>query len=138
MWQTNHRQRGFTLIELMAAIAISGVVLGAITATFITQSRSYDAQEQINEMQQGARAAMDLITREVRMAGYNTNESLSFDGITYDTSQMRIQANLDGDGDTADANEDIIYAYDSCWRGRQGFVVLWTRSLGRADYTQSR
>ena len=104
---------GFTLIELMASMAISGIVLGAITATFISQSRSYDAQEQINEMQQGARAAMDMITREVRMAGYNTNGTWTFDGITYDTSQIRVQANLDGDGDTGDANEDIIYAYDA-------------------------
>ena len=106
-------ERGFSLIELMAAIAISGIVLGAITATFISQSRSYDTQEQINGMQQAARAAMDMITREVRMAGYNTNSTLTFDGITYATTQIRVQANLNGDGDTGDTNEDIIYAYDA-------------------------
>lgn len=108
-----NRESGFTLIELMASIAISGIVLGAITATFISQSRSYDVQEQINGMQQGARASMDMITREVRMAGYNTNSGLSFDGITYDTTQIRVLANLDGDGDTGDTNEDIIYSYDA-------------------------
>jgi len=106
-------ERGFSLIELMAAITISAIVLGTITATFISQSRSYDTQEQINGMQQAARAAMDMITREVRMAGYNTNATLTFDGITYDTTQIRVQANLDGDGDTGDTNEDIIYAYDA-------------------------
>jgi len=106
-------ERGFTLIELMVSIAVSAIVLAAITATFISQSRSYDTQEQINGMQQGARAAMDMITREVRMAGYNTNATLTFDGITYDTTQIRVQANLDGDGDTGDSNEDIIYAYDT-------------------------
>ncbi len=98
MNRLHKRECGFSLIELMSAIAISGVILGAITTSFISQSRSYDAQEQINEMQQGARASMDMITREVRMAGYNTNGALSFDGITYDTTQIRVQANLDGDG----------------------------------------
>ena len=113
MNRLHKRECGFSLIELMSAIAISGGILGAITASFISQSRSYDAQEQINELQQGARASMDMITREVRMAGYNTNGALSFDGITYDTTQIRVQANLDGDGDTGDTNEDIIYAYDA-------------------------
>ncbi len=113
MHQSRNIENGFTLIELMASIAISGLVLGAITATFISQSRSYDAQEQINGMQQAARAAMDMITREVRMGGYNTNGAAVFDGITYNATQIRVQANLDGDTDTADTNEDIIYSYDA-------------------------
>jgi len=113
MSRSLNTEHGFSLIELITAIGISGIVLAAVTATFISQSRSYNAQEQINGMQQAARAAMDIITREVRMAGYNTNATLTFDGITYDTTQIRVQANLNGDGDTGDANEDIIYAFDS-------------------------
>jgi len=113
MRRSLNTEHGFSLIELITAIGISGIVLAAVTATFISQSRSYDAQEQINGMQQAARAAMDMITREVRMAGYNTNGGLTFDGIIYDTTEIRVQANLDGDADTGDADEDIIYAYDS-------------------------
>jgi len=113
MSRSLNKEHGFTLIELITAIGISGIILAAITATFISQSRSYDAQEQINGMQQAARAAMDIITREVRMAGYNTHPTLTFDGITYDTTQIRVQANLDGNGDTGGVNEDIIYSYDA-------------------------
>lgn len=113
MRRSLNTEHGFSLIELITALGISGIVLAAVTATFISQSRSYDAQEQINGMQQAARAAMDIITREVRMAGYNTNGGLTFDGIIYDTTQIRVQANLDGDADTGDADEDIIYAYDT-------------------------
>ncbi len=113
MRRSLNTEHGFSLIELITALGISGIVLAAVTATFISQSRSYDAQEQINGMQQAARAAMDMITREVRMAGYNTNTTLTFDGVTYNTTQIRVQANLDGDADTGDANEDIIYAYDA-------------------------
>lgn len=113
MRRSLNTEHGFSLIELITALGISGIILAAVTATFISQSRSYNAQEQINGMQQAARAAMDIITREVRMAGYNTNGGLTFDGIIYDTTQIRVQANLDGDADTGDADEDIIYAYDT-------------------------
>lgn len=113
MRRMQHFQKGFTLIELLAAMAISAIVLMALTTTFISQSRSYDAQDAINAMQQSARAAMDMITREVRMAGYNTNGTFNFVAIPYDATQLRILANLNGDADTNGANEDITYAYDS-------------------------
>jgi type IV pilus assembly protein PilW len=103
---------GFTLVELLIAMAISGIVLGAAVNTFITQRRSYALQEQITEMTQVTRAAMELMTREIRMAGYNPARA-SFDGITYGPTQLQIRADLNGDGDTADANETIVYSYNS-------------------------
>src|SRR5437870_3414376 len=103
---------GFTLVELLIAMAMSGIVLGAAVNTFITQRRSYALQEQITEMTQVTRAAMELMTQEIRMAGYNPARA-SFDGITYDPTQLQIRADLNGDGDTADANETIVYSYNS-------------------------
>lgn len=118
----NNRECGFTLVELLIAVAISGILLGAISAAFISQRKSYDVQEQITEMVQTARAAMDMISREVRIAGYDPTGSLQrsdpsspdFVGIPYDTSQLEVVADLNQDGDTDDPNEDIVYAhYDS-------------------------
>jgi type IV pilus assembly protein PilW len=107
-----HQASGFTLVELLIAIAISGIVLGAAVNTFIAQRWAYALQEQVTEMTQGTRAAMELVTREVRMAGYNPART-SFDGITYDPTQLPIRADLNGDGDTADANETIVYTYNT-------------------------
>lgn len=104
------KEGGFTLIELLIAMAIAGIVLGTITSTFIVQRKSYDVEEQITEMVQTARAAMDMMSREIRMAGYDPTAA-GFDGIPYNASQLQIVADLDGDGDTDDANENIIYAY---------------------------
>jgi type IV pilus assembly protein PilW len=106
---------GFTLTELMVAMAIGMVVLAAVTTTFMAQAKFYNAQEQINEMQQNARGALDLITRELKMAGYKPNGG-TFDGVTYSVSQLMIQADLDGNGGIStgsSANEQITYAYDS-------------------------
>ena len=107
-----HNEEGFTLIELLIALAISGIVLGAAVNTFMAQRWSYALQEQVTEMTQGTRAAMELVTREVRMAGYNPART-SFDGITYDPTHVHIRADLNGDGDTADADETIVYAYNT-------------------------
>lgn len=63
--------RGFSLIELLIAIAIFGILLTALTAFFISQNRQYVVQSQIVEMQDNARAAMDFVVRILR----NSEES---------------------------------------------------------------
>ncbi len=107
-----NNNRGFTLIELLIAMAVGLIVLGAVYSVFIIQNKTYKVQEQIAEMQQNARAAMDMMTREIRMAGYNP-AGAAFDGVTYSTSQLQIRADLDGDGTPDDANENIIYSHDT-------------------------
>ncbi len=87
-------------------------MLGAITTTFITQQKFYAAQEEITAMVQGTRAAMDMMSREIRMAGYSSTR-VNFDGITYSAAQIQIRADLAGDGNTTGLNENIIYSYDA-------------------------
>ena len=107
-----NNERGFTIIELVVGLAISLILLGVAVKIFLVQQRSYSVQEQLSEMQQNIRSAMDIIVRETKMAGYDPTGA-DFDGITYDTSQLRILADLTGNGDTADTDEDIIYSYDT-------------------------
>ena len=102
---------GFSLIELIVSIAISGIALVVITTTFVSQSQSYYIQEQLVEMQQNARAAMDIMTREIRMAGFNANGG--FDGVLYNTNILHFRADLDGDGNYNDPNEDIKYSHNN-------------------------
>ena len=74
MNKTRHiksNRKGFTLIELLVAMAISGIVAGAIFTAFQSQQKSYLIQDQVAEMQQNLRAGMDLMVREIRMAGYD-------------------------------------------------------------------
>ena len=114
MRRSLNTEHGFSLIELITAIGISGIVLAAVTATFISQSRSYDAQEQINGMQQAARAAMDIITREVRMAGYDPTSSSNFGIVACSATSIQIRADVvvAADGLTTGTNEDITYTFD--------------------------
>ncbi len=63
--------RGTTLIELMIALALTGIVTLAIMKTYVTQHENYLTQEDVTTMQQGARASIDELTRQIRMAGHD-------------------------------------------------------------------
>jgi type IV pilus assembly protein PilW len=64
---------GFTIIELLIAIALGMVILAGLFRTFKVQHDSYVIQDQVSAMQQNLRAAMHFITRDLQMAGYYTN-----------------------------------------------------------------
>ena len=62
--------KGVTLIELMIVLVIAGLVVGGIYTIFSTQQRSYYVQDRVTGIQQDARAALLIMAREIRMAGY--------------------------------------------------------------------
>jgi type IV pilus assembly protein PilW len=120
-------QHGFTLPELFIAMAIGLIIAAAATSSFIVQRRSFSLQEEVGEMVQSARAAMDIMSREIRMAGYDPTEA-GFDGVTPNYATVcgslqagpRLLADLRGanpddppDGAPDDGNEDITYCYDA-------------------------
>jgi prepilin-type N-terminal cleavage/methylation domain-containing protein len=71
-------KKGFTLIELLVAMALSLILVGAVYGTFTSQQKSYTVQDQVAEAQQNARMAMNILLRDIRMAGYGMPE----DGVT--------------------------------------------------------
>ena len=107
---------GYTLIELMVAITIGMIVMASVATTFTTQTRTYSAQEQINQMEQNARGALDIMSREIKMAGYRPNGGTVTGVVSYTSSSLTIQADLNADGaisTSGNDNEQIAYAYDS-------------------------
>jgi type IV pilus assembly protein PilW len=66
-------QAGFTLIELMIAIAIASVVVTGLYALFTVQTRQFIFQDLQMEMHQNQRFATDIVSRSVRMAGFGTS-----------------------------------------------------------------
>jgi type IV pilus assembly protein PilW len=64
------RQLGISLIELMIALVVGLLLLGGLIQVYLSSKQSYNAQEQLARMQEGGRFAMDLITRDLRRAGY--------------------------------------------------------------------
>jgi len=65
------RQRGLSLIELMIAMLLGLLVVGSATGAFLSNQRTYRATESLSRVQENARAAFELMAREVREAGGN-------------------------------------------------------------------
>ncbi len=106
----NH-EHGFTLIEAVIALAITLLLTSVAVSIFNVQRKSYSMQEQVTEMQQNMRAALDMMVREIRMAGYDPTET-SLAGIGTNTvTSLQILADLDGNGTSTGTNENITYRY---------------------------
>jgi prepilin-type N-terminal cleavage/methylation domain-containing protein len=72
------KNRGVTLIELLIALVISSILIGALYRTFIGQQKTYIVQDQVVDMQQNVRVAINKMMREIRMAGFgNVGDVLS-------------------------------------------------------------
>ncbi len=69
--------RGITLIELLIALVIFGLVSAGSYRLFVAQGRAYVVQDQVGEIQQNIRAGMELLLRDVRMSGYDSGSPTS-------------------------------------------------------------
>lgn len=67
--ESPHRIGGFGLIELMIAMVLGLLVLGAAIAVFQSNQRTFSANEGQNRIQEGARAAYEMMSRDIRAAG---------------------------------------------------------------------
>lgn len=86
------KEKGLTLIELLIAMVISALVIAGLYRTFIGQQKTYTVQEQIVDMQQNARAAVNRMMTEIRMAGFG-NVSMVLP-ITFTTGTFNNVLNL--------------------------------------------
>jgi type IV pilus assembly protein PilW len=73
--QNRHNIKGMTLIELLVAMIICAMVVAGIYRVFIAQSKAYTVQDQVVEVQQSVRSAMELLLRDLRMTGFDYDNS---------------------------------------------------------------
>lgn len=64
-----YRQRGITLVELMIAMVLGLLVVGAAGAIFLSNRQAYNATETIGRIQENGRVAFELMARDLREAG---------------------------------------------------------------------
>jgi type IV pilus assembly protein PilW len=117
--QKPNTEQGFSLIELMIAMAISGVVLTGVYASYHDQLRTSLTQERIVDMNQNLRSAMVSIERDLRMAGANPTGDADAGIATATASVLALSMDDDGsdvnwaDGDTTDEGEVIRFDLDN-------------------------
>ncbi len=121
----------FTIIEVLMAMVIVGVVIGAIYAVFVSSNRSYHTQDSVVEAQQSVRVGIDFMVRDIRMAGFDPLSSatdahpLDSDGAGIKeatSSKIRFTSDIDMNEaiDNPNNQERVTYEYDAAngrlWR----------------------
>ncbi len=69
--ELKHKEHGFTLIEIMIAITIGLVMLAGVLQISQANKESNRLQRNMGFVQENMRIAMELLTRDIRMAGFN-------------------------------------------------------------------
>lgn len=114
----NHQRsvRGFTLVEAIMVIFIMAVAVGAVYSLFYRSQRVYLDQDQSVTRQQTARAAVDMITQELQLVGYDPDANRlagsGFQSAPFqptETTPLRFTMDLDGLLGIDKDNEDIRY-----------------------------
>ncbi len=136
-------ESGFTLVELMIAMAMAGIVTGVIYSAYNIQTKIYSEQDKAAEMQQNIRAGVAYLQREARMAGYNPQDAKDAScnkpgspgavapGIhTATATTFGFSMDLDGDGKCTTDSENVTYALYTDGDG--------TQKLGRDDNTDAQ
>ncbi len=111
--------RGFSLVEVLVVLVIMGVVVGAAYALFTLSNKTYRNQDRVVVMQQNARGAIEMLTQELRMAGYynNPDPPVTADFGILIAEQTRIQFSQDlnvnfritGNDGNPEPNEVVTY-----------------------------
>lgn len=102
--------RGFTLAELLVAVAVVGMVLVSLGTLLQRGHQAYQAGAAQIEAQQSARAALERLARELRGAGLDPRGA-SFPALANPTpTGFTIQNDVNGDGVIAGNRERITYS----------------------------
>jgi type IV pilus assembly protein PilW len=108
--------RGYTLVELMVVVGLSALVMAGVYTIYEAQQKSFTAQDQVVEMQQNGRVALDIMEREIRLAGYdpdpNGTGAFASAAITVARAgQISFTCDLNDDNDVLDLAEAIDFGF---------------------------
>lgn len=73
--------QGYSLIELVIAVGLLGLIMSYISSTFTMQYQTYSVIDQISETQNNSLAVAALIERDIRNAGYMVPRSAAACGV---------------------------------------------------------
>ena len=105
---------GFTLIEMLLAMAVGSIVAAAIFGVYIALNSSYTIQNAAADVQQDLRAGMDFMVEDLMMAGLDPKGTADarIEAARADYIRFTSDRNMNGTVEEVDF-EIITYSYDS-------------------------
>ncbi len=108
-------RQGLTLVEMMMAMIVFGIVMGVITNVFFTTNTLYGRTSERAASQMTMRAALMLMTEELRRAGADPDGSGLPPLVSAAVDTIHVQAEInDQPGiQTTEPSEDVTYYWDA-------------------------
>lgn len=104
---------GFSLVEMMVAMTVLLVLMGLVSSLFAAAMGTRNRQSRRSDALTSARAAIQVISREIASTGYGLNSN----GIvSADCTNQRLHFRMNTTNNdllTDDPGEDITYYYDA-------------------------
>jgi len=125
-----HLKNGFSLVEMLIALAVSSIIIAAAFGSYTIVARNFEFQKDMKYIAQSARAVVDMMNADIRLAGYTAINNTSIN-----------DAVLMSDSGAADCCDAISVIYDQSQTQRRQ-VTYWTEQFipggGTADPTRNR
>lgn len=100
------KSAGFGLVEMMVALVIGLIVLGTVLAVYVSNAQAARFQTGLLRVQENGRFAIDVLSRTMRMAGYDDPDTSAevggnfVQGTTSSSGTVWTQSGMKSDGDT--------------------------------------
>lgn len=115
---------GFTLVELVISMVVALIITAAVYSTYTLQQKNNTAQYQVTEMQQNLRAGLMMMSKEIKLAGYDpklkTNDKTCnaegkglkrAPGVhTATATTFGFSMDIDQNGDCSGTGENVTYS----------------------------
>jgi prepilin-type N-terminal cleavage/methylation domain-containing protein len=137
--QKANTRKGFSLIEMMIAVFILTLIVGAIFRQIDRAQTRYSVESQKLDLTQQNRDFIDQFTRDLHQAGYpspvtfgnrlDLTSNLTAVGIwSISQTDLRMEADVDGDGIV----DEIAYHYDTTVGGPNNCPCLMRGSVPKS------
>jgi type IV pilus assembly protein PilW len=118
IFQTSAMNTAFTLVEVLVALAVASIFILATLSIADMSIRTYGDQERVADAQQSVRAALDLMVRDIRMAGYDPmaishGPTKGIGILAASDTNLQFSSDLNADGLDNGGIENLTYFYDA-------------------------
>lgn len=103
--QSNLQQKGFTLVELLVALALTTVIAAAAVASLTVARQGFTAVDASTQLRDNGRFAVDLIKRLAVQSGY---QDVTFAGATRSSEFSVIGANTNPEPNVTGADNALV------------------------------
>jgi type IV pilus assembly protein PilW len=133
------RQQGLTLVEMMIGLTLSMLVVGASTAVFLSTASTYRNEEDVAELQDGGRFALELlgrITRQTQFENWDPENGAPINSAAWSAVHKKPMSPAIRGANNASAPRDgnrTIGEHDSGRQGGSDAIQLRYFGVSRVD-----